>query len=227
MTSKTGLSDSMIRMLPKAILLGDVRSRLEMLFSELDQLLFLDDTLELAVDRETLMRIASNEDLLPASHRDIALLETSKHLGRRVKGLGKGRRISWRDGSKYGLPIQPPSRAQLDALGITKTASIDDLRIALKKVFPELPKFWIKTNAAQLAETVLRSFLINRTVWDCLVANLGFWAALVIIGSLVIFFILLASLPWPVALAVAIVCSGVATAYVVLQCIANQNFHQF
>ena len=66
--------------------------------------------------------------------------------------------------------------------------------------------------------------LRNCTYWDCLVAHLGFWAALVLIGSHIVLISLLA-VSWQVALAWAIVYSGVATAYVLLQCAANPNWN--
>jgi len=56
------------------------------------------------------------------------------------------------------------------------------------------------------------------------VANLGFWAALTWIGSSVIFLSFL-TLGWQIALAIAIAYSGFATAYVILQCLVNQEFH--
>jgi hypothetical protein len=187
MVSASKSSDSeltdMLNMLSEEILPKQVRQRAKKLCDELNQLLFLDDMCELAVDRVTLIRISCNESLMPASLRDIAILETSKHLGRRIKGLGKGRRIAWMDGAKYGLPM---SKTDLRAIGITETMSIDELGVVLKAQFPKMPKFWINEDSTQLADSVLRKFMVNRTVWDCLVANLGFWAALTVIGSIIV-----------------------------------------
>lgn len=213
--------------IPESILPTKVRPRLKKLSDELDQLLFLDDTDELAVDRKTLIRLVNNEDFVPPSLRDIALLETSKHLGRRVKELGKGRRISWRDGEKYGLPVHPMSVAELRDLGITDKTSTDQVAAIVKKQYKDIPAFWMNDNPEQLAKSIVQKFMVNRTVWDCLVSNLGWWAAITLLGGLVIFLILLGSgVPWPIALLIAGIYQTAATVYFILQCAANPSFQQ-
>jgi len=221
-------SHSPLDALPDDLVDDRVRQKLNHLYVELDQLLFLDETHELAADRDTLIRIASNPDLVPESHRDIVVLETSKFLGRRLKSFKKtSHRIRWSQGAQYGLPIAPPSDSMLQGLGIVKTASLDELGDAVRRAMPELPDMWTSSDdPARLEQTVSDAFLANRTVWDCLVANLGFWAALVVLGSLIVLTSLL-EIGWQFALAFAIAYSGVATAYIMLSCVTNQSFSAF
>ena len=203
------------------------RSSLNRLFKEMDQLLFLDTTGELAVDRATLIRIATNEEFMPASLRHITLVETSKHLGRRIKEVGRGRRITWHDGANYGLPSRSMSVTELESWGVTERTSSDQLAAIVKERIPDLPRFWINDNTRELTEAIVQQFQLNRTVWDCAVANLGWWAALTMIGGLAILAILLGSgVPWPVALLIAGIYQTGATLYFILQCAANPNFQQ-
>jgi hypothetical protein len=220
------LSD-MLNVLPAAFLSREVRPLVRILFDEMDQLLFLDNMGELSVDRGTLIRIASDDYLMPARLRDIAILETSKHLGPRVKAVGEGRRITWREGEKYGLPIHPPTLEDFRAWGITDTTSIDELGVILKAQLPGIPEFWFNENSAQLEEMILQKCMANQTFWDCLVANLGWWAAIVAVGAIVVFFALVGEIGWQAALVWAIVYSGVATFYFIAQCLVNPSFRQF
>ena len=156
--------DNMLRVIPEGVLRKNVRSRLNRLFAEMDQLLFLDTTNEMAVDRSTLIRIVNNVDFIPTKLRDITLVETSKYLGRRIKERGKGRRISWREGAKYGLPNYPMSEEELGRLGVTQNTSKNELVGLLRKQFPKLPKFWMK-DSKQFADAFTHQFELNRTVW--------------------------------------------------------------
>jgi|tagenome__1003787_1003787.scaffolds.fasta_scaffold20837471_2 hypothetical protein len=210
--------------LPSSILPDEHRRLLERMVEQSDQLLFLDKTCELAADRDALIRMVSDESLIPADLGYIEVLETAKHLGRRLKGFDGGRRLTWAEGEKYGLPVSPPSADELRAAGISEGTSPEELAELLKKKFPDLPASLTEAEPRELQELARKNLAVNRTVWDCLVANLGFWAALTWIGSSVIFLSFL-TLGWQIALAIAIAYSGFATAYVILQCLVNQEFH--
>lgn len=97
--------EEMLNLLPLDSIPSECRQRLRTLSDELDRLLFLDETDELAADRKILINIASNNELVPEKLKDIFLVETSKHLGRRLKEFEKGHRLSWHEAGKYGLPI--------------------------------------------------------------------------------------------------------------------------
>lgn len=212
--------------IPTTLLPDDRRPLLNRMLLESDRLLFLDRTLELAADRDTLIAIARDEELIPAALRDIEILETAKHLGRRVKRFEGARRLTWVEAAKYGLPVQPATADEFKELGIVEGVSAAGAGELFLKRFPDLPRTLFATEPAELHSIALKNLTVNRTVWDCLVANLGFWAALTWIGSSVIFVSLL-TLGWQVALAVAIAYSGFATGYVILQCLVNQEFRLF
>lgn len=228
MAKETTLRD-ILSILPEGTIPTDARERLEALFEEMDQLLFLDHHDELAVDRRTLIRIANNEAFLPVHVRDIVLVESSKHLGRRVREFkdDAGRRIPWQEGWKYGLPGRVMRADEIRALGITEQSGPDEMEGAVRGLVPDVPSFWTNGDSPLLAEQLVRQLEVNRTVWDCLVANLGFWAALTFIGGAIILLILLGSgVPWPVALLIAGIYQTGATLYFILQCAANPDFQQ-
>src|SRR5262249_9238208 len=221
------LHEEMLNLLPPNSIPGNARHRLRILSDQLDQLLFLDEIDELTADRKTLIRIANDKDLVPEILRDIFLIETSKHLGRRLKEFGKGRRIAWHEAGKYGLPIEPVTADELSGWGITRETTTDELGIIVKKHM-RVPSFLENDNAEELYNSILEKFQINRTLWDCVVANLGFWAALTLGGGLIIFGILVGSgVPWPWALLLAGIYQTASTAYVLGQCALNPYFHVF
>ena len=212
---------------PESLLPREARPRLKLGFLSLDQLLFVDETSELAVDRETLIRIASDKDLTSPSVRDILLVETSKYVGLRIKSFKQGKRISWQDAETYGVPIDPPSREDIDSMGFGPTEDLVAIERAVRAQFRdrEIPEFWIEPNSATLADRITDSLLVNQSVWSCLVANLGFWAALNVVGTHIIAGIMLVSgVPWQVVLKWLIVFTGANTAYFILQCIVNPRY---
>jgi hypothetical protein len=184
----------------------------------------LDNNDELSVDRETLTRIVSDDDLTPRILRDVMLVETSKYLGRRVKSAGEGQRISWRDGERFGLPIHPPSMDDLRAMNLDPSMG-DPSEDAVRAQFPDVPEFWVEPDSSVLYDRVVGSLLANQTVWGCLVRNLGFWAALNVIGTSIIALVMLGSgVPWQTVLWWLIIYTGVNTAYFILQCIFNPRY---
>lgn len=218
----------LLDLLPREIVPKRARTQLITLVKELDQLLFLDGFDEVSVDRSTLMRIANNGSLVPVQIKDIVLVETSKHLGRRIKEVKKtDRRLRWVDGGIYGLPIRPMPADEVRSLGITSKTTVDEIAKSLKQRLPYIPPMLTEYAPAQLADHLINQLKSNRTYWDCLVANLGFWAALTFIGGLLVFLILAGSgVPWPVALLIAGIFQTGVTLYFLLQCAANPNFTQ-
>ena len=221
------LHEEMLNLLPPNSIPESARNHLRTVSDELDQLLFLDEIDELAADRKTLIRIANNKKLVPETLRDIFLVETSKHLSRRLKEFGKGHRLAWHEAGKYGLPIEPLSIAELHRWGITNTTTVKQMGIIVKRHM-RVPSFLENDNSKELYDLLLEKFKENRTLWDCVVANLGFWAALTLGGGLIVFGILVASLvPWPVALLIAGIYQTGSTAYILGQCALNPFFHAF
>jgi hypothetical protein len=216
-------------LLPERYRDDEIQARFDKLERHLDGLLFLDHTAELAVDRDAFLALCAEEELVPEEIHDIFILETAKYMGRRIKGFeSKGRRITWREGANYGL-LPMPGAADLRERGYSPDMSDEEMRRAwLEGAPPEI----------EIAEDSLdkfdgpegRAYLIkrlrhNRTFWDCIVANFGWWAAMNFLGSLAVFFILLGSgVPWQAALWIAAGFQSVLTTYVFGQCLANADF---
>jgi hypothetical protein len=218
----------LLNILPKNIVPKKARTQIDKLIEELDQLLFVDAFDEVSVDRSTLMRITANKSLVPAEIKDHVLVETSKHLGRRVKEFKKGsRRIRWVDGGARGLPINPMTVADVQALGITSKSTVDEIATLLRDRVKDIPPALTKGKPLEISRFLVDQMKLNRSYWDCLVANLGFWAAVTFIGGFLVFVILLGSgVPWPIALLIAGIFQTGVTLYFLLQCAWNPNFNQ-
>jgi hypothetical protein len=223
--AQADLLSSIVSLLPEKHVNDQVRSRLKKLQVKLDDLFFMDETDELAVDRQALIALAGDQDLVPAELRDVVILETAKHLGRRLKGVGKGRRITWLEGGKYGPPNQPGVE-ELRKLGLESSMSSEKLGAALREWYPKLSKDLLALDSSELHRTMLANLAHNRTVWDCVVANLGWWAAINVIATIIIALIMLGSgVPWPWALAACIAFTSFFTAFVIITCATNPEWH--
>lgn len=203
-----------------------VRQRLRKLADELDELLSLDESGELMVDQDALLRIARNWDGVPAEQQDLIVRETQKHLGQKLKKPGRGRHLGWRDAAQHGVPIRPEPAATLHALGIGKSSSVGDVRRILRERYPDIPSFWLEADAATIRETTLRALAHNLTLWDCMVGHLGYWGALATfaaVGSVII--VCTATGPWGGPLALFLIATlGSGTAFIVFNCLANPNW---
>jgi hypothetical protein len=219
--------DRVLAVLPKGALSNDAHRRLSAFTEKLDQYVFLDEVGDVAVDRKTLIEIANNEEFVPRVLRDVFLVETSKHVGRRIKEFKKGRRISWLETEKHGFPLHPLSLDEIRSWGVSDKTSIEEFKGILKTRLPEIPAFLMNDNPRELHDAIMQRCLVNRTFWDCVVANLGWWAAITLGGGLIIFAILaLSGVPWPIALLIAGIYQTGSTAYFLGQCLANPNFVQ-
>jgi hypothetical protein len=213
-----------LRLIPKDLISAPAIRAYKKALGRLDQLLFLDQFGELSVDRDAFIALARDRSLVPADIADVMMLETTKHIGRRLKVRKNGAQVSWIDSAKHGLPIAPLSLANFQEFTGDGFATVKDIEKFIYRALPDVPKFWTRSDSQAIRSDIIKGALLNRSYWDCLVAHLGFWAALVLIGSHVVFFALL-GVSWQVALAWAIVYSGVATAYVLLQCAANPDWN--
>ena len=215
---------SIFQLLPDNMLEKETLQKLNALSNELDTVFFLDDSGELAADRDAVIRIAKANMLLAPDLHEIALLESAKHLGSRLKKKkGTGRPLTWREAATHGVPIAPLSDDEQRALGIKKTHSEEDLRSLFAQQFPEINKVWFGPSNPSVKEDVFRNFARNRTVWDCVVAQVGFWGAVAVFaaaGSVII--ILTASGGFLMPLVTFLISVlGLATATAVLNCILN------
>jgi hypothetical protein len=225
---KTALA-GVYELLPERYQADDLRARFDRLERHLDGLLFLDHTAELAVDREAFLTLCTDEELVPTEIRDIFILETAKYLGRRIKGFeSKGRRIFWREGANYGL-LPMTGVAEFHERGYDPQMSDEDMRRALREWAPtdiELPEERLDNlNGPDGRTYLIKRLRHNRTFWDCIVANFGWWAAINFGGSIVVFLILVGSgVPWQVAIWLAAGFQTALTIYVFGQCLVNADF---
>jgi hypothetical protein len=217
--------ESMAALLPPEYMTKEVKTRLRKFAALLDNLLFLDPAGELSVDRKGLIAMATDPDLIPENLGNLVILETAKHLGRRVKEVGNGYRIGWAESAKYN-ELNKSGLSEIKKLGLQKGMSISELSNLLSNRHPELAPEFLDREAAEVYTTIRSNLERNRTVWDCVVANLGWWAAINVIGTIIISLIMLGSgVPWPWVLAACIAFTTFFTAFVILSCALNPEWH--
>src|SRR5882724_10876182 len=101
-TSKSivGSPTNFLSIMPKGLVSKPVSRAYKEAVARLDDLLFLDQFGELSVDRDAFIRFVRDRDLVPAEIADVLMLETTKHLGRRLKQRKNGRQIKWLESAK-------------------------------------------------------------------------------------------------------------------------------
>ena len=146
-------------------------------------------------------------------------------MGDKLKAKGREHGLGWREFATHDNPIEPPPIDELRSLGFDGGASIEDTKAALSKHFPDLPQRWLDADGAEVHKITLDALRHNRTVWDCVVAHLGFWAALAIFAACGAFLIVgTATGPWGIPLAIWLIgVLGGGTAVIVLNCVLNPN----
>jgi hypothetical protein len=217
-------------LLPERYRSDELRAQFDGLERHLDGLLFLDHTSELAVDRDAFMALCDDAEFVPAEIHNVFILETAKYAGRRIKRFeSRGRRITWREGGKYGL-LPMTGVAELRERGYTPDMSDEEMRQALRDAAPaeiKLPEDTLDhLNGPGGRAYLLKRLRQNRSFWDCIVANLGWWAAINFGASIAVFVILVGSgVPWPVALWIAAGFQTLFTAFIFGSCLANSDFY--
>lgn len=228
MTSLDNSNDlsSFLDLVPKQIMNKDTALLLKKYTEALNDIFFLDSFGELSADREALIKLTN---YIPSKDSDLlkmAVLETAKHAGRRLKTKGKGLALKWQEVARYGPAISPVSPTELTNMGITKSATVTDIQTALASKLTGLDASWSELSDSQLQEMLLTNMRKNRSWWDCVVAMLGWWAALMVIGFLGVILIIAAGIAtggvaW-VALWIWIVgVVGFGTAVIMLNCAIN------
>jgi hypothetical protein len=225
---KTALA-GLIEFLPTHFVTKDLRANFAKLESGLDQLVFMDQSGELSFDRKAFLDLVKDEALVPRQLRDIVVLETSKHLGRRLRTRKRNeRRVRWRDSEQHRL-LGKSAVDDLRRLGIGPATTEEKLSTTLAEHYPDLPvSLFSKLAEPDGEEWLIERFEHNLTVWDCAVANLGWFAAIMVAGSLILLIILVAAAVsggWIALLLLAF--AGTLTTYVLAQCILNPAFRQF
>jgi hypothetical protein len=221
----SGSIEEVVDLLPEE--LGDktVRQRLRKLSRQLDALIAEDEG-GVIVDQKALRRLVTDNEIFPEEVQDRVQRELKEHLGKRLKDKGQGRQLHWRDFAARDTRLEPVPVSELRRLGIEPTATLKEAREILRDRFPELPEAVIDADAEHLREVALKALQHNRTVWDCVVSKLGFWAALGIFAAAGAFLIVgTATGPWGIPLAIWLIgVIGGGSAVIVANCVLNPNW---
>jgi hypothetical protein len=222
-SARTNIMDGIYQILPKSSS-PQLKKQLSALQEHMDGILFLDETNELAVDRDAFLAFINNSEFVPPEIKDYTAIETAKHLGRRMKGR-KGRSLSWTEAANFGFPLNPEF-STFKKLNLNN-ANQEEAISALSRELPDLlTKEFLSQDSRAAVKLMLVNLKKNRTPWDCIVANLGFWAALGVIFVLAMAAILAASGVgfW---LAVGLIAAFVGTyaAYLILQCMVDPGYN--
>ena len=217
--------EEVLDLIPQEFQCPEVRQRLIKFARELDQLLAIDDTGELMVDRDVAMRIVKNDDFIPSDLQDQIRRELEAHLGDKIKSAGTKRHITWRELGDQNTPIKPIDVAELRAKGMGAACSAQNARHILDENYPGFPEFWLDADAVKIRDAALLGFKHNRTVWDCCVAHLGFWATLAVFAAVGAFLIVgTATGPWGLPLAIFLIATlGLGSGTIVGNCVLNPN----
>jgi hypothetical protein len=211
------------KLFPNNLLDKNTSKKLTQLTNDLDHLCFLDGAGELSADRDAFIRIVKESAFIPPDLHEITILETAKHLGRRLKRKGVGLPLTWSEAAKYGTFMTPLSSAEQRALVPNKAGTEEELRTLLSKNYAAIDKVWFEPANQKLTNDVLRNFAHNRTVWDCVVAHIGIWGAIGVFAAVGGAIIVLTATGGAAAPLVAwlIAVLGGSTATIVLNCILN------
>lgn len=220
----TNLMDGIFQILPESASSPKIKKHFSALQKQMDGLLFLDETKELGVDRDAFLALVNNGDFIPPEIKDYMAIETAKHLGRRMKGR-KGRSVSWSEAVNYGLPVN----AEFSALKKLNLKNANQAQ-AISALIRELPEYFTEEFLAQdpreAFTKMLSNLKTNRTPWDCIVANLGWWTAITVAFVIAIIAGMLTAGVgfWVIVIAVAAFV-GLFAAYIILQCLLNPAYN--
>jgi hypothetical protein len=208
--------------------LGDdkqVRQRLRKLTRNLDDLTA-EESGETIVDRAALRRLIRDDEIFPQEVQDRVQRELEGHLGKKLKDKGSSaRKLKWRELAERDTPIDPTPVAKLRRLGIASSTSVAEARRILVENFDDVSKEILDADGPQLRKFALDGLKHNRTVWDCVVSKLGFWAALGIFAAVGAFLIVgTATGPWGLALTVWLIAVlGFGSGTIVGNCVLNPD----
>ena len=217
-----GLEEA-VDLFPAELRDAEVRNRLKQFARELDQLAAAEDG-EVVVDSNVVDRLLSAGHF-PQELHDRVRGEAHQHLGRRLKTDPRGRKLRWHDLREHGAPIEPVSVAELQQLGLGSDTSAERAKEILREHFPEIPSEILDADGRELHRLAVRALEHNRTVWDCCVAHLGWWATLFVFAVAGAFLIVgTATGPWGIPLLIWLIgVLGGGTAVIVFNCVLNPN----
>jgi hypothetical protein len=224
-SARDGSLDQVIDLIPDELEDKKVRQRLRKLTRSLDELTA-EDSGETIVDRSTLRRLVRDDDIFPQEVQDRVQRELEGHLRGKLKDKGgNARTLKWRELADRDTPIVPTPISELRRLGIDSSTSVVDAKRILVENFDDIPKQILDADGPQLRKYALDGLGHNRSVWDCVVAKLGFWAALGIFAAVGAFLIVgTATGPWGLPLAIWLIAVlGFGSGTIVGNCVLNPD----
>ena len=222
--SPQGALEDIVDLIPDELGEGTVRQRLRKLARELDRL-GVDESGDTIVDRAVLRRLARDKEIFPTEVHDRVQRQLEHHLGKKAKDKGTGRTISWRELAARDTPLDPTPVEQLRRLGLDSSTSVADTRKILQENFGDIPREILDADGPKLRQIALDGLAHNRTVWDCVVSKLGFWAALGIFAAVGAFLIVgTATGPWGLPLTIWLIAVlGFGSGTIVGNCVLNPD----
>lgn len=226
---------SIADVLPDAAVSREQRRRLKVLGRRLDALV-VDDGGRVAVSRRALDALLDDRDLLPADAARLLRRDVERRLPDRL--VAGGRPAGWGPvAQSNGGRVMTAD--ELREIGVHPGADPDEAAAAVRRRFPDLPKVDRATVEARLLGPVRApqgsaeaagaeggaEAAAGRSVLDCCIAHLGWWAVMMIvavIGAAII--MATATGPFAVPLTIWLVgMVGGATAVLILNCIVTPN----
>lgn len=218
--------EGVVDLLPREFSDKRVDDRLRRLTRSLDQLVVEADG-QLFVNTAVVQQLLRDDEIFPAELRDQVQKGMDKHLGERylTSTRTRARGLTWEDLARREPSVAPMSVREVRDLGISRSTSTAEARRIFTERFPDFPGELLDADGPALKEIAVRGIQHNRTVWDCVVSKIGYWAALgvfVLFGSLLI--IGTATGPWGIPLAIFLAATlGAATAVMVANCVLHPN----
>lgn len=164
-------------LLPRELRDKTVEQQLRRLLRELDELVFEDDG-EVFVDADPLERLPRDDSVFPRDVRQKVERGIDKHLGRRVRRRGGGRRLKWRDLANRSGVSAGMSAEELRDLEMSPSLSPDAAKRIFTERFADFPSEILNTDGPRLREIAVSGIEHNRTVWDRVVSEIGYWPRL-------------------------------------------------
>lgn len=216
--------EAVVDLFPRELQDQDVRRRLKKFAQELDQIAVVESGGEVVVDKNVLERVLGS-GIFPQDLQDRVRREATAHVGRKLKSTPRGQKLKWRELAEHDRSLRPTSVEELRRLGIDSGTSVERAKEILQENYPELPAEVLDADGPELHQLAVNALHHNRTVWDCCVAHLGWWAALWVfaaVGALLI--VGTATGPWGIPLAIWLIAVlGGGTAVIVMNCVLNPN----
>ena len=216
--------EAIVDLFPRELQDQDVRRRLKKFAQELDQIAAVESGGEVVVDQDVLERVIGSA-IFPQDLQDRVRTEAKNHLGSKLKRAPRGQKLKWHELAEHDRSLKPTSVDELRRLGIDSGTSVERAKEILRENYPELPAEVLDAGGPELHQMAVKALHHNRTVWDCCVAHLGWWATLWVfaaVGALLI--VGTATGPWGIPLLIWLIAVlGGGTAVIVMNCVLNPN----